>query len=234
TIVTDKADVGRAVEGVLRGAFGYGGQKCSACSRVYVHEKVKDEFVKNLVRKTSELKVGDPFQRDTFLGPLINENAFNNYQAYVNDAKKSGVKIAYGGKVVQQELHGRPRGYFVEPTILVDVPRDHRLVKTELFVPLLTVESFKSFEDAIKMVNDVDYGLTSGIFSEDEDEIKQFFANTKAGVLYANRTSGSTTGAMVGVQTFVGWKKSGSTGKGTGGRYYLQQFLREQSQSVYD
>jgi len=121
----------------------------------------------------------------------------------------------------------------VEPTIVVDVPRNSNLVKTEMFVPILTVESYTELDDAIKRVNNVDYGLTSGIFSEDRKEIDEFFAKVQAGVIYANRVSGSTTGAMVGNQSFVGWKRSGSSGKGAGGPYYLQQFLREQSQTVY-
>lgn len=230
TIVSSNADLDRAAEGVMRGAFGYGGQKCSACSRVYVQEKVKEEFVKKLVQLTAQLKVGDPTSRENFLGPLINENAFKNFLNYVEDAKASA-KIAYGGHALKDE---RMNGYFVEPTIVTDIPSDHKLVKTELFVPILTVETFKNLEEAINRVNAVDYGLTSGIFSKEKGEIDQFFTKVKAGVLYANRVSGSTTGAMVGVQTFVGWKRSGSSGKGTGGPYYLQQFLREQSQTSYD
>ncbi len=229
TIVSEKADLDKAVAGVMRGAFGYGGQKCSACSRVYVQERVKDEFVKKLVQKTSQLKVGDPTQRETFLGPVINASAFKNYQKYVEEAK-SGGKIAFGGKI----LKNSGNGFFVEPTIVTDLPKDHKLVKTELFVPILTVESFADIRDAIARVNDVDYGLTSGIFSNDSSEIKAFFDKVKAGVLYANRIGGSTTGAAVGAQSFVGWKRSGSSGKGTGGPYYLQQFLREQSQTSYD
>jgi 1-pyrroline-5-carboxylate dehydrogenase len=230
TIVTYNADLDKAAEGVMRGAFGYGGQKCSACSRVYVHERVKDEFVKKLVKLTSHLKVGDPTRRENFLGPLINESAYKNFQSYVEEAK-SGARIAFGGNVLRNTDN---EGYFVEPTIVTDIPSDHKLVKTELFVPILTIESFESFEEAINRVNAVDYGLTSGIFSKDKSEIEEFFKKVKTGVLYANRAGGSTTGAIVGAQSFVGWKRSGSSGKGTGGPYYLQQFLREQSQTSYD
>ncbi len=230
TIVTYNADLDKAVEGAMRGAFGYGGQKCSACSRIYVHERLKDEFVNKLVEKTSQLKIGDPTLKETFLGPLINESAYNNYQGYIQDAR-SAAKIVFGGNVVRNSVK---KGYFVEPTIVTDIPKDHKLVTTELFVPILTVETFTSFEDAMNRVNAVDYGLTAGIFSEDRTEIEEFFKKVKAGVLYANRIGGSTTGAIVGAQSFVGWKKSGSSGKGTGGPYYLQQFLREQSQTTYD
>ena len=214
----------------MRAAFGFGGQKCSACSRVYVHEKVKDEFIGQLVLKTAELKIGNPTDRTVFLGPLINEAAYKNYQIFVDEARKEA-RVASGGRVLKSgELS---KGYFVEPTIVVDVPRNSNLVKTEMFVPILTVESYTELDDAIKRVNNVDYGLTSGIFTEDRKEIDEFFAKVQAGVIYANRVSGSTTGAMVGNQSFVGWKRSGSSGKGAGGPYYLQQFLREQSQTVY-
>jgi len=230
TIVTDKADIGKAVEGVTRGAFGFGGQKCSACSRVYVHEKIKDEFVGQLVLKTAELKLGNPAEKSTFLGPLINESAYKNYQEFVVQAEKEA-RIACGGRVIK--TGNLSKGYFAEPTVVVDVPKNSTLIKTEMFVPILTVESYSDLDDAVRRVNDVEYGLTSGIFSNDSKEINEFFARVDAGVVYANRVSGSTTGAMVGNQPFVGWKESGSTGKGAGGPYYLQQFLREQSRTEY-
>jgi 1-pyrroline-5-carboxylate dehydrogenase len=231
TIVTAKADLDKATEGVVRGAFGFGGQKCSACSRVYVEDSVKAQFVQKLSQRVSRLKVGDPTEKDTFLGPVINEKAYKNYQAYINEARSRG-KILTGGEVVNEGAYSR--GYYVKPTVVVDLPEDDRLVKTELFVPILVIEPFKKLEDAISQMNDVDYGLTGGIFSRDKNEMEQFFSNAQAGVLYANRTAGSTTGAVVGVQPFVGWKHSGSSGKGAGGPYYLQQFLREQSQTRYD
>lgn len=230
TVVTEKADLGKAVEGVMKGAFGFGGQKCSACSRVYVHEKIREEFVGQLVLKTAELKLGDPAEKSTYLGPLINESAYKNYQSFIEQARKEA-RIACGGRAVKEGPLSN--GYFAEPTVVVDVPRDSSLIKTEMFVPILTVEAFSNFEDAIRRVNDVDYGLTSGVFSNDRNEIDEYFAKVEAGVVYANRTSGSTTGAVVGNEPFVGWKKSGSTGKGAGGPFYLQQFMREQSQTVY-
>lgn len=231
TIVTAKADLSKATEGIVRGAFGFGGQKCSACSRVYVDDSIKDQFVQKLSEKVSQLKVGDPTERDTFLGPLINEKAYKNYQGYVEEARSRG-KVLVGGGVVNDGSYSN--GYYVKPTLVVDLPENDRLVKTELFVPILVIETFKNLEDAIEKMNDVDYGLTGGIFSEDKNEVDQFFSKAQAGVLYANRTAGSTTGAVVGVQPFVGWKHSGSSGKGAGGPYYLQQFLREQSQTHYD
>jgi 1-pyrroline-5-carboxylate dehydrogenase len=231
TIVTEKADLDKAVEGVLRGAFGFGGQKCSATSRLYVQNSIKDSFVQKLVEKVSKIKVGDPTERETFLGPLINEKAYKNYQKYVDDARARG-KILVGGSVMDADSYSL--GYFVTPTIVIDLPENDKLVKSELFVPILVVEPFDNLEEAIYKMNDVEYGLTGAIFSKDKQEIDTFFSKAQAGVLYANRVGGSTTGAIVGVQPFVGWKHSGSSGKGAGGPYYLQQFLREQSQTFYD
>ena len=231
TIVTKNADLENAVEGVVRGAFGYAGQKCSAGSRVYVQEEVKDEFVRKLVERVSEIKIGDPSEREIFLGPLVNKKAYTNYQNYVAIARKEG-RVLYGGDTIREG--DLSNGYFVKPTVVVGVPESGFMVKNELFVPILVVQPFETLDEAIAKVNDVDYGLTSGIFSKEKDEVSLFFLKATAGVLYANRTSGSTTGAVVGVQSFVGWKHSGSSGKGAGGPYYLQQFMREQSQTFYD
>jgi 1-pyrroline-5-carboxylate dehydrogenase len=228
-IVTAKADLDKAVEGVMRAAFGYSGQKCSACSRVYVDKRVKKDFVERLAKRTKELVIDDPALKDTFVSPLINERAYRNYQSYIEIAKKNG-KILTGGRVLTDEK--RKYGYFVEPTIVDDLPKDHKLFKDELFVPILCMAGVDSLDEAIKLSNTVDYGLTAGIFSEDEKEIKQFFNEIQAGVIYANRKIGATTGAMAGAQPFVGWKFSGSSGKGAGGSYYLLQFLREQSQTI--
>ncbi|MGI0083576.1 MAG: aldehyde dehydrogenase family protein [Nitrososphaerales archaeon] len=231
TIVTRKADLGNAVEGVVRGAFGYGGQKCSAGSRVYVQSEVKEEFLRKLVERVSQIKIGDPSEREIFLGPVVNEKAYKNYQIDVAKAKEEG-RVLYGGETIRGD--DLSHGYFVKPTIVVDTPESGYLVRNELFVPILVVQQFETLEEAIAKVNNVDYGLTSGIFSKDRDEINTFFSKASAGVLYANRASGSTTGAVVGVQPFVGWKHSGSSGKGAGGPYYLQQFMHEQSQTYYD
>ncbi|MCL7388287.1 MAG: aldehyde dehydrogenase family protein [Thaumarchaeota archaeon] len=231
TIVTESANIEKAVEGVIRGAFGYGGQKCSATSRLLVHRNIKDRFLKRLLERLPEFKVGDPRRRDVFMGPLINERALNSYVEYVELAKKDG-KVLYGGRVLKEgEL---ANGFYVEPTVVEGLPREHRLWREELFVPILLVKEFNTLEEAIEMANDSDYGLTAGIFSENKEEIEMFFNKIQAGVVYANRTVGSTTGAVVGVQAFGGWKRSGSTGKGAGGVYYLYQFMREQSQSTYE
>ncbi len=228
-IVTETADMNKAVDGVLKAAFGYSGQKCSACSRVYVHKKVKDEFLKRLVEKTKDLPVGNPLDPNTFVGPLANEDAYKKYQQYVRVAGRDG-KILVGGSTRKDgELK---HGYYVQPTIVAGLPKKHRLFKEELFVPILCVTDYEKFDDAIKLANEADYGLTAGIFSGKQEEIKEFLDCIEAGVVYVNRQASATTGAMVGCQPFGGWKNSGTTGRGTGGPHYLTQFMREQSQTI--
>jgi len=227
TIVTRSADVEKAALGVMRAAFGYGGQKCSACSRVLVDRSVSEAFLERLVAETQKIKVGDPTHRDVYLGPLINDAAVSTYEKAMSDIRRSKGKILFGGK-------SDPKiGHFVDPTIVAGLPRNHRINKEELFVPILSVIEVDGLDDAIEVANDVDYGLTAGIFSREPSEVRRFFTEVVAGVLYANRAAGATTGAVVGVQPFGGWKMSGTSGKSAGGHYYLPQFMREQSQSEY-
>ena len=125
-------------------------------------------------------------------------------------------------------------GIYVEPTIVSGLPDDHKLVKEELFLPFLCIQEYDDFDDAISASNDVQYGLTAGIFSENKEQQEKFFDKIQAGVVYANREASATTGALVSSQPFVGWKDSGSTGKGAGGENYLQQFMRTQTQTRCD
>ncbi|MEN2974417.1 MAG: aldehyde dehydrogenase family protein [Candidatus Caldarchaeales archaeon] len=232
TIVTNKADLRKAVSGIIRAAFGYGGQKCSATSRVYVQKDIKDRFLEELVKEVGKLKLGDPREREVFLGPVINKRAYENYKKYIETAKKDGGQILYGGEVLSEGEYSR--GYYVQPTIVTGLRRDHQLFKNELFLPILLVDTFDSLDEAIREANNTDYGLTAGIFSEDQEEIRYFFEGIESGVLYANRSGGATTGAWPGAQTFVGWKSSGATGKGVGGPHYLLTFIREQSRTVVE
>ncbi|MFN4337074.1 MAG: aldehyde dehydrogenase family protein [Candidatus Nitrosocaldus sp.] len=229
TIVTASASIGKAVEGVARAAFGYSGQKCSACSRVYLHSSIYEEFISRLVEFTSTLRVGNPIERDTFIGPLINKAAYEKYARYASMAGKDG-RILVGGK---QVVDGMLRyGYYVEPTIVDNLDSTHTILREELFLPFLAVARYDSLDDAIAMCNDSEYGLTAGIYSNDEDEVRYFLDRIEAGVVYVNRARSATTGAMVGSQPFVGWKMSGISGKGTGSLYYLPLFMREQSQTI--
>ncbi|MDH7508625.1 MAG: aldehyde dehydrogenase family protein [Methanomassiliicoccales archaeon] len=227
-IVSSKADLDDAVDGVVSSAFGYGGQKCSACSRVIVFEDVADAFIKKMIKKTQALKIGDPRERDVFLGPVISEKAANDFVKFADIAKADG-KILAGGSRITGGIFDR--GHYVEPTIVADLPNDHFLIRNELFLPFLCVQRVPNLEEAVRRANEVEYGLTGGIFTTDEGEIDYYFDHTEAGVLYANRRRGGSTGAMVGAQPFGGWKASGSTGKGAGGPYYLIQFMREQSRT---
>ena len=227
-IITASADLDKAAEGVLRASFGYGGQKCSACSRVYVQKNIANQFMEKLVSKAKSLKIGHPWEKDIFLGPVINEDAIKKFQRASDLAKKDG-KVVLGGSVLKDS--DRQHGYFVEPTIVTDLPQEHDLVREELFLPFVCISQFDSFDEAIKMANKTNYGLTAGIFSKDQKEIEAFFEKIEAGVTYANRDASATTGAMVGAQPFVGWKESGISGKGAGGAYYLLQFMREQTQT---
>lgn len=227
-IISDKADLDKAALGVMRSAFGLQGQKCSANSRVFVHEDVKDEFLQKLVDLTSKINVGDPTRQENWMGPVVNEGAYKDYQRFVADLREHG-KIVYGGETLD-ELNG----YYVQPTIVDELPIEHELWKHEMFLPIVTVTSFEELDEAMRLANDVDYGLTAGFFSEDDDEIEWFLDNIEAGVVYVNREAGATTGAWPGYQPFGGWKGSGSTGKAGGGRYYVQQYLHEQSQTVVE
>ncbi len=231
TIITAHADLDKAVPGVMRAAFGYGGQKCSATSRVVVDKSVKRAFVDRLVAETKKIVIGDPAKRDVFLGPVINEDAVGKFKMAVQLAKRGKGKILCGGRVL---MEGPFRdGSFVEPTIVDGFPPSHRINQEEFFVPFLSVIACNGLDQALEIANGVEYGLTGGIFSEDPQEVQTFFDQIEAGVAYANRVGGATTGAVVGVQPFGGWKASTITNKAAGGDFYLQQFLREQSQTTY-
>jgi 1-pyrroline-5-carboxylate dehydrogenase len=230
-IVTETADINKAVDGVLKATFGYSGQKCSACSRVYVHKNVRDEFLEGLIEKTKNLPTGNPLDYNSFVGPLANEDAYRKYQEYIKVAAKDG-KVLVGGSVKKDDE--LKYGYYVEPTIIVGLPKNHRLFREEMFVPILCVADYEKFDDAIKLANDSDYGLTAGIFTNKREEIKEFLDCIGAGVVYVNRQASATSGAMVGCQPFGGWKDSGITGRGAGGPHYLTQFMREQSQTIIE
>ena len=229
-VVLPSADLDAAAEGVMRSGFSLQNQKCSATSRVYVHRDVVASFVDRLIEKTRAMRMGDPSERDVFFGPVINERAVARFERAVAQAGKEG-SILLGGKRLSGGIFDR--GHFVAPTI-ARVPLDSGLFQEELFVPLVAVGEVESLEQAITETNRVDYGLTAGIFSGDPAEVARFFDEVEAGVCYANKRTGATTGAWPGAQPFCGWKGSGSTGKGGCGPYYVAQFMREQSRTVID
>ena len=226
-LVMQSADLDKASDGVMRSAFGAQGQKCSACSRVYVDRTVRSRFIELLVEKTKSIKIGNPLERDIWMGPVINEAAVRTYEQAIQRATNDGGKVLIGGRRLMDEPFSH--GYFVEPAVIDGLPADHPLFDEELFVPITLVADVRSLDQALELAYRSQYGLTAGIFSEDDSEIADFFNRIQAGVTYANRRAGATTGAWPGINSFGGWKGSGSTGRGTGGPHYLQQFLREQS-----
>jgi 1-pyrroline-5-carboxylate dehydrogenase len=224
-VVTDSADLERAADGILISAYGLSGQRCSACSRVIVTEGAHDELAALLAEGASKLKVGDPIDRDTFLGPLIGADVVEVFDRAVEEGNRDG-KVLVGGNRVDDV------GYAVEPTIIAELPRGHRLTREELFMPLITVTKVPDFKEAVVESNDTELGLTAGIYTGDADEAREYLLRAEAGCVDVNVPGAATTGWWPGNQTFGGWKGSGSTGKQAFGRWYVQQFARERCQSI--
>ncbi|MEA4811553.1 MAG: aldehyde dehydrogenase family protein [Anaerolineaceae bacterium] len=227
-IVSKNADLEDAALGIVRSAFGLQGQKCSACSRVFVEKPLYERLLKRVLELTSLLKVGDATQKDVYLGAVIDKNAYADYKTFCDDLRKSG-KIVFGGRQIREGEY--QYGYFCEPTIVTELPFSHEIWKKELFLPILTIAPVENLEQAIQMANDVDYGLTGGFYGNAK-EVEWYFDHIEAGVVYANRPQGASTGAWPGYEPFGGWKGSGSSGKNAGGPYYLQLYMREQSRTL--
>jgi len=229
--VTASADLTLAATGVARSAFGLSGQKCSAASKAYVARHLVDDFLDKLVETTGKLVVGDPRRRDVFIGPVIDEEALNRFGKASEEAKLDG-RVVLGGEQLTGDQFDR--GPYVAPTIVAGLGPDHRLNRDELFVPFISVQPYDDLEAAVADSNRSALGLTAGIYAEDREELDRFLDTIEAGVLYANRAAGATTGAWPGFQSFCGWKGSGSTGKGGLGSWYVPQFMREQSRTIFE
>jgi acyl-CoA reductase-like NAD-dependent aldehyde dehydrogenase len=226
-IVSRHADLERAATGIVRSAFGLQGQKCSACSRVFVEREVAEPLRRRLVELTARIAVGDPTRREHWMGPVINRAAYQRYGRCMENLQRHGQILTGGHPLVDGGLE---RGYFVSPAVAT-APYDYNLWREEKFIPLVLVGEAASIDEAIGRANDSEYGLTAGFYGN-AAEVERFNATIEAGVTYSNRPQGATTGAWPGYQPFGGWKGSGSTGKAIGSFYYLQQYLREQSQTV--
>ncbi len=209
-IVDEDADLDAALTGVLASAFGYQGQKCSACSRLIVHESVYVDFVDRLVEKAKSIKVGPTTDPTNYMGPVINESAMKTILQYIEIGKGEG-KLVLGGGPVEGD------GYFVQPTIIVDVDPSARIAKEEIFGPVLAVIKAKSLDEAIQISNDSEYGLTGSAYCNNREKIKLLKDECHVGNFYINR---KCTGAMVGVHPFGGFNMSGTDSK-AGGRDYL-------------
>jgi 1-pyrroline-5-carboxylate dehydrogenase len=229
-IVSRRADLDRAAIGIMRSAFGLQGQKCSACSRIFVEKPVKDLLVRKLVDLTSKIAVGDPTRRENWMGPVINRKAFDDFASYVEELGKVGTILIGGKQLTEGELN---QGYFCAPTLVDNVPLDHRLWKHEMFLPIAMIAAVESLNEAMQRANDVDYGLTAGFYGS-KKEAAWFFDEIQVGVAFANRPQSATTGAWPGYRPFGGWKGSGSSGKSVGGLYYVQQYMHEQSQTLIE
>ncbi len=228
-IVSRNANLDDAATGIVRSAFGLQGQKCSAASRVIVEAPVYDELIAKLKALTEKLAIGDPTERTTYLGPVINKGSYEDFKAFNEEIRQAGGKFLTGGKV--KTGGSFDKGYFCEPTFVIDLPFSHRLWKYEMFLPITTIGKVDSLDEAMTIANDVNYGLTAGFYGSPK-ETSWFFDKIEAGVTYANRPQGATTGAWPGFQPFGGWKGSGASGKNGGGNYYVQLYMHEQIQTL--
>ncbi|MBM3567078.1 MAG: aldehyde dehydrogenase family protein, partial [Alphaproteobacteria bacterium] len=227
--VARAADLDAAAAGIMRSAFGLQGQKCSACSKVYVAREVMDSFLDRLKALTAKIRIGDPQARDVYMGPVIDSRAGARFDKAVAAARAEG-RILAGGERLTGGLFDR--GVYLAPTIVAGLNADHWIHRDELFLPFLAVQPFDDLGAAIADGNRVAYGLTAGVYSDRREDLELFQDRAEAGALYVNRAAGATTGAWPGIQSFCGWKGTGLTGKGGLGPYYLQQFMREQSRTV--
>ncbi|MGB6471821.1 MAG: aldehyde dehydrogenase family protein, partial [Candidatus Acidiferrales bacterium] len=214
-IVDEEADVDAAVEGVALAAFGYQGQKCSACSRAIVSEKIYDEFLGKLVERVKKITVGSIENPENFMGPVINKSALETIFGYIEQGKKEGRLVAGGDRAAGD-------GYFVQPTVIADIGPKARIFQEEIFGPVLAVTKAKNFDHALEMANDSEFGLTGAVYSRNPEKIERAAEDFHVGNLYMNR---KCTGAMVGAHPFGGFNMSGTDSK-SGGQDYLLLFLQ--------
>jgi 1-pyrroline-5-carboxylate dehydrogenase len=217
-IVDDQADLDSAVDGVLASAFGYQGQKCSACSRAIVHRKVYEQFLERLVTKVKALSVGPADDPNNYMGPVISEKALRSILDYVQIGRKEG-RLLTGGDPETSE------GHFLRPVVIADVGAGSRIFREEIFGPVLAVTPARDFENALELANDSEYGLTGAVYTRNPERIQRARERFFVGNLYINR---KCTGAMVGAHPFGGFNMSGTDSK-AGGPDYLCQFLQAKS-----
>jgi 1-pyrroline-5-carboxylate dehydrogenase len=217
-IVDEEADVESAVEGVVQAAFGYQGQKCSACSRAIVSEKIYDTFVRKVVERTNKITVGPSEDPNNFMGPVVSETAMKTILGYIDVGKKEGKLLAGGDRAPGD-------GYFVQPTVIADVDPKARISQEEIFGPVLAVIKARDFDHALEIANNTEFGLTGAVYSRNPEKLEKAQESFHVGNLYLNR---KCTGAMVGAHPFGGFNMSGTDSK-TGGKEYLMHFLQAKS-----
>jgi 1-pyrroline-5-carboxylate dehydrogenase len=215
-IVDADTDLDEAATGVVQAAFGFQGQKCSACSRAIIHVDVYDTVVSKIVERTEKLKVGDPVEQTTNMSAVINNKAFRTINDYIEKGKADGGRVVAGGGADGEQ------GFFIEPTVIADVKPGDRIEQEEIFGPVLACIRAKDFDDALTIANDTEYGLTGAAYTNDEAKLERARREFHVGNLYLNR---KCTGALVGVHPFGGFNMSGTDSK-AGGRDYLALFLQ--------
>ena len=215
-IVDETADLDEAAAGVTVSAFGFQGQKCSACSRVIVHEKVYDKFVDLLARKAESITVGDAAELSNYMGPVVNRSSQEKILQYVDKAVSEGGRVVAGGSKAGGD------GYFIRPTVIADVLPKATIAQEEIFGPVLAVIKARDFDDAMQIANNTEYGLTGAVYTKNKKRLERAEKEFFVGNLYLNR---KCTGALVGVHPFGGFNMSGTDSK-AGGRDYLLLFLQ--------
>ena len=211
-VVDETADLDAAADSIVASAFGFQGQKCSACSRAILVEDVYDDVVEKVVERAASLSMGDPAKPDSHMGAVIDEEAFDKIKRYIAIGREEG-RLLLGGEATDPA-----DGYFVEPTVVADVAPDARLAQEEVFGPVLALIRARDYEDALRIANSTEFGLTGGVFSSDADRLAQAREDFHVGNLYLNR---KITGALVGVQPFGGFNMSGTDSKAGGPDYLL-------------
>lgn len=220
-VVDETADLDAAAEGIVLSAFGFQGQKCSACSRAIVVEEVYDELLEKVVERAKKLNMGDPTDRKSYMGAVIDDKAFRKISEYIDIGKREG-RLVHGGKT------DGSKGYFIEPTIIADVAPKARLSQEEVFGPVLAFVKAKDYDEALEIANNTEFGLTGAVFSKSRDRLERAREDFHVGNLYFNR---KCTGALVGVQPFGGFNMSGTDSKAGGPDYLL---LFTQGKSITD
>src|SRR5436190_7874148 len=215
-IVADDANLDEAATGVVQSAFGFQGQKCSACSRAIIDASVYEPMLEKIAALTAKIKVGDPTDSTATMSAVINEKAFKTINSYIEKGKSEGGRILIGGGSDGEQ------GFFIEPTVIADVKPGATIEQEEIFGPVLAVIKAQNYEDALNIANDTQFGLTGAVYSADEEKLRRARKEFHVGNLYLNR---KCTGALVGVHPFGGFNMSGTDSK-AGGRDYLLLFLQ--------
>jgi len=215
-IVDTDADLDQAIEGVAVSSFGFQGQKCSACSRAIVDERVYDKFLEGLKTRVETIKMGDPAE-NTYMGAVISEGSMNSILEYIEHGKREGRLITGGSRATDAE-----DGYFIQPTVIADIPPKSKLEQEEIFGPVLSVIRAQNYDHALEIANDTEFGLTGAVYTNSQDKIDRAIREFHVGNLYINR---KCTGAIVGAHPFGGFNMSGTDSK-AGGPDYLSLFTQ--------